>query len=93
MSPDSPRPTTATAGKSRPVRRTAGRAAAATFGTLALTAAAVVGAQAALATPTTPAPTTSGAPTTTCTSNPVARTLDFVLSLRALSSDGSNCTK
>jgi hypothetical protein len=58
-----------------PLRRFAGRAAAAGLATLAITGAAVAGATAAL-----PAPDGQVA---SCKSNPVARTLDFALSLRS----------
>jgi hypothetical protein len=58
-----------------PLRRFAGRAAAAGLATLAITGAAVAGASAALPTPDGQVPA--------CASNPVARALDFALSLRS----------
>jgi hypothetical protein len=58
-----------------PLRRFAGRAAAAGLATLAITGAAVAGASAAL-----PAPDGQVA---SCDSNPVSRALDLALSLRS----------
>lgn len=58
-----------------PLRRFAGRAAAAGLATLAITGAAVAGASAALPAPDGQLPT--------CDSHPVARALDVALSLRS----------
>ena len=58
-----------------PLRRFAGRAAAAALATVAIAGAAVAGASAAL-------PASDGQ-VATCNSNPVARALDFALSLRS----------